>query len=97
MNDDQPRRNVLRILVIAIAGLQTLVIGGFVVFFALGTATSDQLGSSIAKAATILASIPLILFAGPALILGLVGRWLPFALLLCAMTVIAIVAIYRFG
>ncbi|MGE3146803.1 MAG: hypothetical protein AB7K35_14590 [Pseudorhodoplanes sp.] len=83
---DTPRRPILRILVIVVAGLQSLLLALYVGFFAVHTASGDALGRKIAVAAAILGSIPLALCALPALILGVRGRLLPLALALCAGT-----------
>jgi hypothetical protein len=76
-------RNVaspLRPLVIALAGAQTLVFALYAGFFAVQSLSGDALG--IAGAVALLACLPLFLCALPALILGLKGRWMPFALVL---------------
>jgi hypothetical protein len=76
-------RNVaspLRPLVIALAGAQTAVFALYAGFFAVQSLSGDALG--IAGAVALLACLPLFLCAMPALILGLKGLWLPFALAL---------------
>ena len=71
---------ILRILVIALSGLEVLACLGFAILLA-GNA-SDPLGRSIAIGVGIITGLPLVLGALPALILGLCDRWLPLALAL---------------
>ena len=91
------RRPFLRSLVIVLAGLQTLLLAVYVGFFALHMASGDTLGREIAIAAAILGSIPLVLCALPALILGVLGRLLPLALALSAGTFLIGVLFYFYG
>lgn len=71
---------ILRILVIALSGLEVAACLGFAVV--LLSNTSDPLGRNIAIGVGILTGLPLLLGTLPALILGLFDRWLPLALVL---------------
>jgi hypothetical protein len=71
---------ILRIVVIALSGLEVLACLGFALVL-FGNA-SDPLGRNIAVGVGSLIALPLVLGALPALILGVLDRWLPFALLL---------------
>lgn len=71
---------ILRILVIALSGLEVAACLVFAVV--LLSNTSDPLGRNIAIGIGILTGLPLLLGTLPALILGLFDRWLPLALVL---------------
>jgi hypothetical protein len=70
----------LRVLVIALSGLEVLACLGFAVV--LFSNSSDPLGRNIAIGVGGLIALPLVLGALPALILGVLDRWLPLALVL---------------
>jgi hypothetical protein len=72
--------SILRVAVIALAGLEILAGLAVIGFFYRGA--TDPLGRNIAYGVMALTCIPLALCALPALLLGLFGRWLPLALFL---------------
>ena len=71
---------ILRILVIALSALEVLACLGFGVLFF--SNASDPLGRNIAIGVASITAFPLFLGALPALVLGLLDRWLPLALVL---------------
>jgi hypothetical protein len=77
----------LRMAIIALAGIETFVLGFYAGFFASQIASGDPLGREIAKGVALLACGPLLLFSLPALILGLLGRALVLALVLALLAV----------
>ena len=71
---------ISRIVVLALAGLETLACLGF--GLVLYNNSSDPLGRNIAVGVATLTAIPWVLGTLPALILGVLDRWLPLALVL---------------
>jgi hypothetical protein len=91
-------RRILRGLVLLVASLETILLVGYVglfLWFFLGS--SDALGRSIASGVATLAAIPLIVFALPALVLALLDRRLLSALLLIALSIVAMVVLFRYA
>jgi hypothetical protein len=84
---------ILRILVIALSGLEVLACLGFALV--LFNNSSDPLGRNIAIGVGTLMGLPLLLGALPALILGLLDRWLPLALVLALAAIPAWVLLMR--
>ena len=78
------RGAALRWLVLTLVALETLVAISFVGFLLW---TSDPLAWTIGKGVAGLVAVPYVLFVAPALIMGLTGRWLPFALALLVIAV----------
>lgn len=83
---------VLRIAVLALAGIET-VLFLFIAYLALSQALSanEQLGRSLGWAIMAGAAVPYVPFALPALILGILGRWLKLALLLAVLAIVVAV------
>jgi hypothetical protein len=72
----------LRWVVLVLAGAESLLLMAYIGFLGTALWSSDALGRSIAQGVMTLAAIPLLLLALPALIMGVIDRWLPLALLL---------------
>jgi hypothetical protein len=72
--------SMLRVTVLALAGLEILAGMAIIIFFYRGS--TDPLGRNIAYGIMALTCVPLALCALPALLLGLFDRWLPLALFL---------------
>lgn len=70
----------LRLFVIALSGLELLACLGFAVV--LFGNSSDPLGRDIALGVGALTALPVVVGTLPALIFGLLDRWLPVALVL---------------
>ena len=68
-----------RAAVLILGALETLLVA---VFFTLLLWTSDPWAWAIGRAVAELVAIPYILLVVPALVMGVLGRWLPFALAL---------------
>jgi hypothetical protein len=74
------RRTALRWLVLTFGGaVETLVAVSFVGFLLW---TSDHMALAIGKGVGGLVAVSYVLFVAPALLMGLIGRWLPLALAL---------------
>jgi hypothetical protein len=83
-------RSLLRPVVLVLAATEILILSVHIGFLLSVTDPTDALGSSIAHGVALLASIPLLVCALPAMLLGVVNRWLPLALLLaCAAVPVA--------
>jgi hypothetical protein len=79
----RPGAGALRTAVIALAGIEMVVFGGLELLFLSQALTSnEQLGRSIGWALAAAIALPMLLLALPALILGVMGRWLKLALIL---------------
>jgi hypothetical protein len=84
---------ILRILVLALAGLEALAGVAFAIVL-LGN-SSDPLGRNIAIGVGGITGIPLVLGTLPALILAVLNRWLPLALVLALAAVPAWLLLMR--
>jgi hypothetical protein len=84
---------ILRILVLAIAGLEALA--GAALAIVLFGNSSDPLGRNIAIGVGGITGIPLVLGTLPALILAVLNRWLPLALVLALAAVPAWLLLMR--
>lgn len=88
----------LRWVVLVLAGAESLLLIAYIGF--LGTAlwsSSDALGRSIAQGVMTLAAIPLLLLALPALTLGVIGRWLPLALVLIGLALPVAMLLFHYA
>ncbi len=72
----------LRILVVVVAGIDTLLLVPYFGIMVIAGLSTDPLGRAIGQGMALLTAVPLFVFAAPALILGVVNRWLPVALVL---------------
>jgi hypothetical protein len=77
-------RRALRWLVLTVGALESVAVVGFSVFL---LSTADPLGWAIGEGIARLIAVPYVLFVVPALIVGILDRWLPLALLLVAIAV----------
>ena len=82
------RRRRLRVAVLALASLECALLGFYFAVMVSLALSSDPLGSAIGQGMASLTMIPLALFALPALVLGIVDRWLLLALLLIVLAVV---------
>lgn len=82
--------------VLALASIEAVLLGGLIFLFLEEAASSDPLSRAIGGAAATLAAIPLVIFAAPALVLGVMGRWLKLALALAILAVVAALTIRAF-
>jgi hypothetical protein len=73
------RPTALRWLLLTLGTLETLVAVSFVGFLLW---TSDPLALAIGRGVAALVAVPYLLFVLPALVMGLLDRWLPLALTL---------------
>jgi hypothetical protein len=84
---DNPRGGWLRTTVLVLAGIETVLLGALVLLFLSQAGSSDPLSRAIGRAVTTLVAIPLLTCAVPALVLGVMGRWLKLALALAILAV----------
>jgi hypothetical protein len=77
----------LRLAVLVIAGLQTVAFVAIEVLALTQMGSSESLSRSIGQGLAMLAAVPFILGTLPALVLGLLGRWLWLALALAVTAV----------
>ena len=89
------RRLWLRRAVLVLALTESLLLLLYIGFIATMLWSSDPLSRAIAQAVMTLAAIPLVLFVLPALIMGIVNRWLWVALLLLVVVVPAEILLFR--
>jgi hypothetical protein len=83
-----------RWLVLTLGALETLVAVNLVGFLLW---TSDPLALAIGKGVAGLVAVPYLLFVAPALLMGLIGRWLPLALALLVIAVPATLLALQHG
>lgn len=96
MTTDRPKRSRLRVAVLAIAGIEVVLLGALVLLFLGQAGSSDPLSRAIGGAVATVLAVPLAILAVPALALGVIGRWLLPALTLAILVVPATVVIYLF-
>ena len=90
----RPGASGLRIAVLALAGIETAVFGVLeFLFLSQALSSNEQLGRSIGWALAAAMAVPLLLLTLPALILGVMGRWLKLALILAILAAAIPVAI----
>lgn len=94
MTTDRPKR--LRLAVLAIAGIEVVLLGALVLLFIGQAGSSDPLSRAIGGAVATVLAVPLAILAVPALVLGVIGRWLLPALTLAILVVPATVVVYLF-
>ena len=85
-------RGALRWSVLALAGAECLAALAMIAVL-LGGEGSDPLGQAIARGVATVIALPLVLGALPALLLGILGRWLPLALLLAVAAPLALLVL----
>jgi hypothetical protein len=84
----------LRLAVLVLAGAEILLVACFGAFMLW---TNDPLGIAIGRAVSALVAVPAMLLILPAVILGLIDRWLPLALLLLLAAMPAALLVLRHG
>lgn len=87
----------LRVPVILLAGAETVVLLLFIAVVAPSALSSDPLGRAIGRGVIVLTAMPLVLFALPALAMGVMNRWLPLALVLVLLAVATGVVLYFYA
>lgn len=92
---ERPRGTGLRFAVLLIAGIETALCV-VIEFIALGQAigSGEQLARSIGWGVATVVAVPFVLLVLPALLLGILGRWLKLALFLAALAVVAALVAY---
>jgi hypothetical protein len=85
----------LRALVLGLSGLATLGVLAIAYLVSGQLFSGEQLARELAWIALLIYGAPYVLLVLPALVLGLLNRWLPFALALCVLAVSAVVVLFR--
>ena len=87
----------LRALVLGLSGLATVaMLAVIIMIMKSGTLSSgEQLSRDLAWAAIMIYGVPYALFMAPALVLGILNRGLPLALVLCLLTIPAVIISFR--
>jgi hypothetical protein len=80
-------------VVIALAGVEVAILLGFIALFATSLPSGEALSRNIAQAAMVIAGVPLVAFALPALVLGLRQR-APKTALALALPVIPVAVVF---
>jgi hypothetical protein len=91
---ESPKGRGLRRTLLGVAGLETVLFSGLVLLFISQAGSSDPLSRVIGNGVATLLAIPLVVFALPALVLGVMGRWLRVALALTILAVPVTLVIY---
>ena len=84
----------MRLTVLMLAGVEIFLVIAFTVFMLW---TDDPLGIAIGRAVATLVAAPAALLVLPALVLGLIDRWLPLALSLLLAAIPAALLVLRHG
>jgi hypothetical protein len=84
----------LRVLVLGLSGLGTVGIVAIAFLVSGQLFSGEQLAREIAWITLLIYGAPYVLLVLPALVLGLLNRWLPLALGLCILTVPAVVVLF---
>lgn len=84
-------------VVIALAGVEVAILLGFIALFATSLSSGEALSRNLAQAAIVLAAVPLIVLALPALVLGLRQRAPKIALTLALLVLPVAAALFFFA
>ena len=99
LNGAAPRRTLtlLRLVVLGLSGLGTIAMLVLLasVLMSGQLFSNESLSRDLTIAIILIYGIPYAIFILPALVLGLLNRWLPLALVLCILAVPAFILVFR--
>jgi hypothetical protein len=86
-------------LVLGLSGLATIAMMALIASVVMSghLSSGEQLSRELAWAIIDIYGVPYTLFMLPALVLGLLNRWLPFALALCILSVPALIIVFHYA